>query len=53
MDDLDRSLHRAADLIAAYRREASTARVGAEAGRDAVAAALVRPCPTARPRFRR
>jgi glutamate/tyrosine decarboxylase-like PLP-dependent enzyme len=40
MDDLDRSLHRATDLIAAYRREASTARVGAEAGREAVAAAL-------------
>ena len=40
MDDLEGSLHRAADLIAAYRRGAPAARVGAGAGREAVAAAL-------------
>ncbi len=40
MDDLERSLHDAAGLIARYRRGAPTARVGPEAGRDAVAAAL-------------
>jgi glutamate/tyrosine decarboxylase-like PLP-dependent enzyme len=40
VDDLERSLHHAADLIAAYRRDASTARAGAELPREAVAAAL-------------
>jgi glutamate/tyrosine decarboxylase-like PLP-dependent enzyme len=40
MDDLERSLHDAAGLIASYRRGAPTARVGPDAGRDAVAAAL-------------
>ena len=40
MDDLGGSLHRAADLIAAHRRGAPAARVGAMAGREAVAAAL-------------
>jgi glutamate/tyrosine decarboxylase-like PLP-dependent enzyme len=40
MDDLERSLHHAADLISAYRRGAATARVGAAATREAVAAAL-------------
>ncbi len=40
MDDLEGSLHRAADLVAAYRRGAPAARVGAGAGREAVAAAL-------------
>jgi glutamate/tyrosine decarboxylase-like PLP-dependent enzyme len=40
MDDLERSLHHAADLIAAYRRGAATAPVGSAAAREAVAAAL-------------
>jgi glutamate/tyrosine decarboxylase-like PLP-dependent enzyme len=40
MDDLERSLHRAADMIAAYRRDAPRTRVGAELSREAVAAAL-------------
>jgi glutamate/tyrosine decarboxylase-like PLP-dependent enzyme len=40
VDDLERSLHRAADLIAAYRRGAPAARVGAEATREAVTAGL-------------
>ena len=38
--DLDAALHHAADLIAEYRRGAASARVGAIAGREAVAAAL-------------
>jgi glutamate/tyrosine decarboxylase-like PLP-dependent enzyme len=40
VDDLERSLHHAAGLIAEYRRGAATARVGAAATREAVAAAL-------------
>jgi glutamate/tyrosine decarboxylase-like PLP-dependent enzyme len=40
MDDLERSLHHAAGLIAEYRRGAATARVGPAAPREAVAAAL-------------
>ena len=40
MDDLERSLHHAADLIARFRRGAATDRVGPEAAREAVAAAL-------------
>ena len=38
--DLDAALHHAADLIGEYRRGAATARVGATATREAVAAAL-------------
>ena len=40
MDDLETALHRAADLIAAYRRDAPDTRVGPAATRDEVAAAL-------------
>jgi glutamate/tyrosine decarboxylase-like PLP-dependent enzyme len=40
VDDLDATLHRAADLIAAYRHGASAARVGPEATWEQVAAAL-------------
>ena len=40
MDDLQTALHRAADLIAEYRRAAPDARVGATATREDVAAAL-------------
>ncbi|HSD03967.1 MAG TPA: hypothetical protein VLB81_16445, partial [Gaiellales bacterium] len=40
MDDLQTALHRAADLIAEYRRAAPDARVGAAATREDVAAAI-------------
>ena len=40
MDDLGTALHTAADLIAAYRRSAPGARVGAAATREEVAASL-------------